>query len=484
MFKPTHEQKEILKAFKESRVLKINAVAGSGKTSTLVLLAKDNPKSSLYICFNKTIAEEARTKFPSHVDCKTTHSLAYSQFGKYLQHKLSYPKGAYKNIAGTFSEIAKYYYIQDWTSCRPEIKASTVASLAKITVNRFQNSADEKIEIKHIPFSEVKDLEKNHEGLDIQALMKEILKYSNKLWNDRKNPLSDVKCDHDTYLKLWQLSKPVLDYDIIYFDEAQDSNPAVLDVVQRQSQCKIAYVGDTYQSIYQFRGAVNAMERIVAPTKVLSKSFRYGNQVAEVAKMIIQNAIDVKGNENIDSKVQSFDEENYTYIFRTNSALLEKAVELIEMKASIYVEADTKNFCKQLESAHALFTRNYKQVKHENIGCFSHWSDLLEAAKEDAELTRIARVVHDGATSDYIQKLQSVVSKDNAEIILTTAHKAKGKEWNNVIIADDFHINKKSNNPLEGMNALETNLLYVACTRAINNLDLPYELEVFFYAEK
>lgn len=484
MFTPTQEQNEILKAFKQSRVLKINAVAGSGKTSTLMLLAKDNVRPSLYVCFNRTIAEEARTKFPSHVECKTTHALAYAEFGKYLQHKMSRPKGVYKNVAGTSSEIAKYYSIKDWQQCRPEINATTIASLVNTTVGRYQNSADERIEAKHVPYNQIKDLQKNHDMMDTKRFMLEIIKYANKLWNDRKNPLSDVLSEFDTYLKLWQLSKPVLNYDILYIDEAQDSNPAVLDVVQRQTHCKIVYVGDTYQSIYQFRGAVNAMQLIEAPTKVLSKSFRYGTEIAEVAKMVIQGAIDVKGNESIKSKVSSFDEAEYTYIFRTNSALFEKAIELIDLGASVFVEADTKNFCKQLESAHALLARDYKNVKHQNITCFSNWSDLLEAAKEDAELSRIARVVQNGNTAMYIQRLQNLASKNNADIVLTTAHKAKGKEWKNVIIADDFPINKKSTNPMHEMSDMELNLLYVACTRAIENLDLPYELEVFFYAEK
>lgn len=483
-FKPTQEQQDILNTFKETRVLKVNAVAGSGKTSTLVLLAKDNIKPSLYVCFNKVIAEEARTKFPAHVECRTTHSLAYAEFGKYLQHKFNYPKGFYKNVAGTSAEVAKYYGINDFTDCRPEIRANTVASLVRTTVNRYQNSADTNIETKHVPYVEIKDLEKNHDNLDVPKLMKEVVRYVGKLWNDRKNPASDVLCNPDTYLKLWQLSKPVLNYDILYFDEAQDSNPAVLDVVKRQTHCKIAYVGDTYQSIYQFRGAVNAMELIDAPTRFLSKSFRYGDIIAEVASMIISGAIDVKGNSSIESSVCSITEPAYTYIFKTNAALLDKAVELIDDGASVYVEADTKGFCKQLESAQALFDRDYKKVKHDNIACFSNWYDLLEAAKEDAELSRVATVVHSGNTQSYILKLQDIVSKDKASILLTTAHKSKGKEWSNVIIADDFGFNTKKDNPLDGLSKADVNLLYVACTRAIHKLQLPKEMESYFYAQR
>ncbi|APS68750.1 hypothetical protein AVI55_16905 (plasmid) [Piscirickettsia salmonis] len=41
---------------------------------------------------------------------------------------------------------------------------------------------------------------------------------------------------HDGYLKLYQLSKPILNqYDFIMLDEAQDANPAILDIFERQT---------------------------------------------------------------------------------------------------------------------------------------------------------------------------------------------------------------------------------------------------------
>ena len=58
-FTPTQEQQEILTAFKEHKIMKVNAVAGSGKSSTLRLLAQENQQPSLYVCFNKQNATEA-----------------------------------------------------------------------------------------------------------------------------------------------------------------------------------------------------------------------------------------------------------------------------------------------------------------------------------------------------------------------------------------------------------------------------------------
>ena len=70
---------------------------------------------------------------------------------------------------------------------------------------------------------------------------------------------------HDGYLKLWQLSVPnlVREYgvDCILLDEGQDLSGAMLDVFLHQ-QCARIIVGDPHQQIYQFRGAINAMDSV------------------------------------------------------------------------------------------------------------------------------------------------------------------------------------------------------------------------------
>lgn len=474
---PTKEQQDIINTFKTTRVLKVNACAGSGKSSTLKMLANDNQQPSLYICFNKSVAEEAREKFPNHVECRTTHSLAYAEHGKHVAHKLKRPVGTYRNVAGTSSEIAKYYRISDYHIGNDEIKATTIASFARTAVERFQCSTEEKFSSKLLPYYEITTLKKNHPGLDIKDFGTVVLKYARKLWMDRTNPASEVICTPDTYLKLWQLSKPVLNYDIIYVDESQDSNPTVLDVVRRQTQSKVCYVGDTHQSIYQFRGAVNAMELIDAPSLTLSKSFRYGQKIADIANWLIGDEMEVKGLESINSIVKDVASDQYTMIFRTNGALFERAVDLIAQGKEVFCEVDTKGFIKKLESADSLYRKNFTGVKHEDITPYSSWSDLKTASEEEPELKRLARIVESKQTTKYVSTLSNLKSKAGASILLTTAHKSKGMEWDNVIVADDFPIKPCMQ---DNTNTQEINLFYVAVTRAIKTLQLPYEIQEMF----
>ena len=149
---PTQEQLDILREFKNHNVLKINACAGSGKSTTLRLLAEDNISKSLYICFNKQNAVLASESFPSHVDCKTVHSLAYATFGKFLTHKINTKDTYYINRGRTPKEIVNLYNIQDvWSSNNSSVITSRViASIAKNVVEVYQNSSDEDISEKHL----------------------------------------------------------------------------------------------------------------------------------------------------------------------------------------------------------------------------------------------------------------------------------------------------------------------------------------------
>ena len=74
---PTAEQQAAVEAFATGQNVVITAGAGTGKTSTLRLLADQAAHRGLYVAFNKAIAEEARHSFPSTVQARTAHSLAY-----------------------------------------------------------------------------------------------------------------------------------------------------------------------------------------------------------------------------------------------------------------------------------------------------------------------------------------------------------------------------------------------------------------------
>lgn len=469
MIKPTKEQEDIVKATLTASKLKVNACSGSGKTSTLSFIAQANIKPSLYIAFNKAIADEASEKFPSHVECRTTHSLAFAKFGRDLMHKLSRPRGGYRNVAGTVLEIAKYYKISEIQTQEGVIKENVVAGVVKGTVRRYEQSSDKEITASNIPYTALRGIIDKHPSVDRESLKNTVLRHSRKLWEDRTDVHSDVLATHDTYLKLYQLSKPRLDYDIIYLDEAQDTGDTVLDIVLNQEHAKVVYVGDTYQSIYEWRGAINAMEKVNCQTLMLTQSFRYGQDIADLASKIINYEIDIKGNPKTDSKVEYAEEEltyPYTKLYRTNSVLLFDAVGYLNQGVDVSCEVNTNDLKKLLESAVALFKGDMKNVKHEEVVPYSDWQEYVEAGKEEPEINRVVKFVTQGLANKLIMCLSQLKKKDNADITLTTAHKSKGLEWDTVVLADDFpNLSESGELPDQ-----ERNLLYVAATRAMKTL--------------
>ena len=97
----------------------------------------------------------------------------------------------------------------------------------------------------------------------------------------------EIEITHDFYLKKFQLSNPTLYYDYILFDEGQDASPAMLDVFLQQKATKVI-VGDTHQQIYGWRYAVNSLEKANFKTYHLSTSFRFSQDMANLAMEVLQ----------------------------------------------------------------------------------------------------------------------------------------------------------------------------------------------------
>lgn len=479
---PTPQQAScIAAAVDESiRLLKIEACAGAGKTSTLELMADASPVPSLYLAFNKVTATEGSERFPKHVICKTTHSVAYSVYGIKLARngKLSRPTGRYVNVAGTGSEVARYFKIDP--ICQGDeivLPASFIGLLAKMTVARFEQSADPEITIKHTPYGELMERAKSI-TFNVKFAQQTVLHFAQKLWDERTDMNSPVLATHDTYLKLYQLSKPLLGaYDVLYVDEFQDTTPCVLDIVMHNAKfMKVVMVGDARQAIYGWRGAVNAMQMVDAPTRELTKSFRYGQPVADIATIVLQGKMNITGNENIQSvtgmagtKVDR--SKPYTRLFRTNSALLTAAIGEISNGTEVSIEIDVKDFVKLLESAVGLFNGNKKAVKHDKVLPYNEWAELMEEGKHDAELGRIAKIVNNGDAESWIDILSNHVNSKTPHVTFTTAHKSKGREFSQVVVEGDFKSAMDEEGEFKGLAEEEENLLYVACTRAINVLE-------------
>lgn len=493
-YAPTPQQKSVIQAVIEEMLVKVEACAGSGKTSTLVLCAEAVKEPSLYLAFNKVTADEGSAKFPKYVTCRTTHSLAYQACAGEIRHKLARPKGGYVNVAGTGSEVARFYkiasiHVEDAGVNVFTLPANFIGLMVKNTVARFEQSADNKITADHVWFGDrYFDRLKKHNMLKKVSSL--VVVHAQNLWAARINANSPVLATHDTYLKMYQLSKPVIaGYKVLYVDEFQDTTPCVLDIVMNQKDhMKIVMVGDARQAIYGWRGAVNAMLMVEAPTRNLTKSFRYGQAVADLASAVLEGDMVIQGNDALPTKAQLVGmglidkSKPYTRLFRTNAALLTAAVEELANGTSISIEIDVKDFVKVLESGEALLNGVMKDVKHDLFLPFPDWDEACAEAEHDPALKRICKLINEGKAREYIDILSNHVNSANPHVTFTTAHKSKGREWHQVVLEDDFRDVYDEKGNWIGLTTEEQNLLYVALTRAQHALE--YNIQVLEYMKR
>lgn len=484
-FKQTGEQQHAVELLRNNRVVKLEAGAGCTKTTTLTLMAEANQVESIYMAFNKKMAEEAATKFPKGwVKCQTTHSVAYlSGFGLDLQHKLKRPEGPYQNVCGTGSEIARYYKIRAEYFCDDDEKLMTAAGIGvavKETVGRFESSADELIGPKHVSFGPAKRL-LNDLTFKRTGYEHTVLAYAAMLWKERINPKSKILATHDTYLKLYQLSKPDLSqYEILYLDEMQDSSDCVIDIVKRQLKSKIVVVGDDAQAIYGWRGAVSAMGKFEGVVGQLTTSFRFGPAVAAEARMVLSlkedGGMDLKGWPEKQSDVYDYLPAELEFaprciLYRTNAALIQDGVDYILRGRKVALEMDTKDYINMMNSVVALRYNDMKNVKHEEVVPYPSWKSLMEELEHiGGDIARIARVVSEGQQEKVLKALANYKKPTDPDLILTTAHKAKGREFEIVQLADDFPEVFDKKGEWIGLEDTEANLLYVGLTRAMRVL--------------
>ncbi|XP_005869563.1 PREDICTED: F-box DNA helicase 1 isoform X2 [Myotis brandtii] len=495
----THEQQLILNHKMEPlQVVKIMAFAGTGKTSTLVKYAeKWSGSKFLYVTFNKSIAKQAERVFPSNVTCKTFHSMAYRQVGRQYQSK--------KKL--NLFKLTPFMV----NSVLAEGKGGFIrAKLVCKTLENFFASADDELTIDHVPIW-CKDSHGQRVMVEQSEKLNSVLEAS-RLWDNMRN-LGECKEEayqmtHDGYLKLWQLSKPLLaSFDAIFVDEAQDCTPAIMNIVLSQPCGKI-FVGDPHQQIYTFRGAVNALFT-VPHTHVfyLTQSFRFGVEIAYVGATILDVCKRVRKKTLVggshQSDIRGDTKGQVALLSRTNANVFDEAVRVTdgEVPARIHLIGGIKSFGLDRIIDIWILLQPEEERKKRNLLIkdrfirrwvhkegFSGFKRYVTAA-EDKELEAKIAVVekYNIRIPELVERIGKchIEDLDFAEYILGTVHKAKGLEFDTVHVLDDFvkvpcarhNLAQLPHFRVESFSEDEWNLLYVAVTRAKKCLIMTKSLE-------
>lgn len=430
----------------------INAVAGSGKTHMLRSIAENVPNTnSLYLAYNKSVAEESKGKFPKSVACSTTHALAYRAVVPELKAK-----------------------VEPFTSKNIPFKMDP------------QNASQLVDALREFCLSIYVDWEL---FCSDNELPKEFSPYGTQILDSMVS--GDIPLTHDTYLKIFHiwLSTGHVTYpsfDIVMLDEAGDLNEVTLEIFKLlPAKLKIA-VGDQHQNIYSFNHTINCFKVLNGNLFNMTKSFRVAPNIAKQVEYFSQKFIDP--NMQFKGTDQPRQIETTAYITRTNAALIDKMIELDSNKVKYKLVRSVEELFKLpliLCFAKPNTEVKDKAFKYLEKAINDYYDETIEFKKKYSLFTYLATKFPDDFALQQAMnlvikhtKLPLLTAYNNAKahkhtvgkITLLTAHSSKGLEFDHVELAPDLDsavvkaIVNKTDKPDEYYDMM--NLYYVACTRA------------------
>lgn len=487
--KPSKYQNNIFKFIKSGKGnCIIQAVAGSGKTTTIIHSTKLIPqdKDSLFVAFNKAIADELKTRLPSNIKSSTLHSLGLSMFQPNTNVR---PEIKYDKLQNTINAILKEngfeedseefncysYFLKRVT---PLVKATlTKTNFSELDALLSQYNIDWEVDDKSIRLLEkvLFACKQNTKFID----------FDDMIW---------IPIVNNFYSKT---------YNYVFIDETQDLNKSQLELIKKvcNKDTRVIAVGDRKQSIYAFRGAnTNSMDDVKeffeAVELPLSICYRCAKNVVKLAQTIVPN---IEYSEDKEDGIVNWIDYNSIIkkakdgdliLCRTNAPLVKVAFSLIRegKKAVIRGRDIGKNLIKIIDrydcnNLNDLIEKinNYKNLQDEKLM-------LIEAGKYDKNkkaqlmmlvdscdtITIIASEVNN--IEELKLKIESIFSDDRVGIVCSSVHKAKGLEANNVFIINwDMmpHPMAKTDEEVEQ----EYNIKYVAVTRAKKELYLLHNID-------
>lgn len=508
----TDEQQAVIAALDRHERVKVYALAGTGKTTTLKAIAQAYPKKRmLYLAFNKAIADEARNKFPPNVEVRTVHSLAFSRLGKFYRHRLS--RLDYFEIAQALgmpvkSVFERIGHFQNFLNSDCPLDRSAIAARFAIQdcdVFLSKTNLKRSFSTESAASYPVTCLSSYQER---RKVSKEIADFIMRLYYAMKT--GNLQVDHSFYLKDFQLNFASCGlaraYDAVLLDEGQDVNPVILSIFE-QFQARKIMVGDRHQKIYGFRGAINAIEDFAADeTLYLTRTFRFHgrDQVNAVNDLLYH----LKCENNLLRPMRT-DLAGKSW---TSCTITRSNARLIEMLLGNPGLKTVRHPSQYFEPFFRIFDQKIR-VSDSSLS-FPDYLDCLEGMAEKAQDLEISTCVklikRYDCNREVFRRLYEKTLRNyqnGGDSYLGTAHSTKGLEFDQVVMADDFRcprdileqflkdqpeLSRQFWDPdadclvipcdklrqvfarlFDNLLKEEINLLYVAMTRAKGLIDIP-----------
>lgn len=473
--------------------LVVEAVAGSGKTSTLVKCLDFIPSSKkvLVVAFNKDIVTELekRTKNHENVEISTLHSLGLKMCRRNIETISPIP------------DVFKYdSYIKNNLK---ELSSINTFKLKNSERYRYYSNIKKFIDLGRCYLSQtVKDLTFIEEkyGIDTISDEKEI---AIQVLNWGKQALETIDYGDMVWLPTALNLKPLgLLYDVILVDECQDLNKAERALIYKcfKMGTRMFSFGDAKQAIYGFSGSnmesFQELKTMPNTTSLpLSISYRCSKNIVNLAKSLVPNIeANNDGREGTVKYNVSLDEveDGDMIICRNNAPLIQIYNEFLKLGKKCFIRGkeignNLKAFVtstKQTDLSTSflkdgVFPRLYNDLFSQRDTLIARFGIDKKSAMESQpiqnllDMIRALEVLSEGLTTadELVDRIDKIFPKRDKKsgIALSTIHKAKGLEATNVYVACKSLMPSKSAKKDWELKQ-EYNLMYVAYTRAKNTL--------------
>jgi DNA helicase-2/ATP-dependent DNA helicase PcrA len=472
----------------------VEAVAGSGKTTTVLASLKLIPKnqSVLLLAFNKSIADELKKKAPEHVDVKTFngygHRILCQQFGKINLEANKMRKIVREVMDGyDYGEFGEHVLALVNYAKRMGILPDGIRGMSLLPdTDETWNNLIDRFGIA---------IRSSDRHMAINYAKQCIVKSLNMVTTQ-----NIVDFDDQIYIPIVK-SFTGDTYDWVFVDEAQDMSlirSAMVKMAVKPNGRVIA-VGDISQAIYGFTGADseslnNFKKDFNAISLPLSISYRCAKKVVAEAKRIVPH---IEAFESApDGEIKRFEDKFSLTDFkggdmilcRRNAPVVSLAFKLIKagIPAKILGRDISTGLIKLIESlkpkgihgSHGLVEKlSAWRLKEVNKWNNEDRPDMVEMINDkNGCILAIINKSTVNTVPDLIRDIESLFSDDvnnTRSVILCSIHKAKGLEAETVYFLDrDLIPSKFARQSWEFEQ--ENNLIYVGVTRAKHNLNYIY----------
>jgi superfamily I DNA/RNA helicase len=473
--------------------LLVEACAGSGKTTTLInaLNNINENKKVLFCAFNTDIVKELEKKIgkKENVEISTIHSLGRKIIRTNLRKDIELNEYKYN--------LQLYREIDNYCEKYQNINKKNVHNINKlISLMRSNLVCDEEggIDImkKYGIVCNRSELRVAIDMIEWGMNNTDVIDYTDMIFLPNILNMQPWKCQ----------------YDYVFVDEAQDLSAAQLATVLKCQKINTRYifVGDPNQAIYGFSGSdAESFEKIKNLPNMklmpLSISYRCGKNIVKLAQTIVPSIqyeeSNIDGEVKYDADLNEI-KDGDMIICRNNAPLMDIYYNLIRQGKKCYVKGSGidedengfgNNLIKLIESTNI----ESLNISLQEDGVFMRLCTKLAQLRdrmmaeydidEDIALGTIPctnlidkintlKIIGENfnTASELKEEIKKIFNNQNEEgISLSTVHKSKGLEADNVYIAFPSLMPSKTATKKWEI-AQEYNLKYVAITRAKKTL--------------